>query len=108
MEILKRVGPDRFVEFGVPAADRLQNRNAVIHIINSFSTEFPQGWPTGGGDDCEQVVGGGTDGGQREPDHNETSATPQTTNRAPAQRTTFTCSFRTYFARTVSSTHVTA
>src|SRR5471030_191135 len=65
--------------------------------------------PLDGRHNHQKVVGRGRDRRRRgQPDHNETSATPQTTSDAPVQRSQLTRSFKKYLASTVSSTYETA
>ncbi len=52
----------------------------------------------------QQIIRGRRQRRNRQQNHSETSATPQITSDAPAQRSAVTRSFRTYFASTVSST----
>src|SRR5262249_22248278 len=104
--VLGGMGTDRFVETGVAPVHRLEDRNPRP------GAALPDGSgaaaPSQRRNDRKQVVSRRHQCRSGEPTHSETSATPQMTSDAPAQRSQFTCSFRIYFASTVSNTYVTA
>src|ERR1700692_902515 len=61
------------------------------------------------GYECEQLIdGGGRNKRRDKPDHTASSATPQATKHAPAQRNPVTVSLSITLARTVSTTMLAA
>src|ERR1035438_4490457 len=93
---------DGFVKSRIAAMDRFQDGERYRPAFGARTGGRPV--PARGRYDRQQVVGGGGERGNCEPDHKETNATPQITRDAPAQRSQFTCSLRIYFASIVSST----
>ena len=98
--VLFGVGADGFVEPRVAAAHRFEDGNGGRRGRLRRGARVAA--PSGGGQDGKQVVGRRGQRRGRQPDHRDTSATPQITSAAPAQRSQLTCSFRTYLAIAVS------
>src|SRR5262249_47035161 len=90
----------RLVEAFVAAVHGFEDRDGRLrtgyHPVSRLPPCPTRIFPAQGGDDGEELIGGRRQSGQSPPAHKETSATPQTTSNAPAQRSQLTCSRRTY------------
>src|SRR5437762_2215894 len=96
---------DRFVEPGIAAVNRLEDRKRRQAVRRALRV---RGLPARRRNRREQIVRGSGESGNSQQDHIDTKVTPHTTSVAPAQRNPFTRSLSTYFASTVSITYVTA
>src|SRR5579883_798383 len=92
--VLDGVGADGVVEPGVAAADRFEDGDRRQAAVFGRPSAGHAPAPPEGGEQGEQVIGGGEKRGNSQPAHSETSATPQMTRTAPAQRSQVTRSRR--------------
>ncbi len=99
--VLRRVGSYAGVKARVAAVNGLENGDGG-RIRRTLPRCRPA--PPRCGDQRQQIVGGRRQRRKRKQDHSETSATPQRTTAAPAQRSQLTRSFKTYLAKAVSTT----
>jgi hypothetical protein len=101
--VLHGMRADGFVEVRIAAVHGLQDGDREAGRQGLGRPAKPPA-PPDGRDDGQQPVGRRSERGDGQPDHSESSATPQATSDAPAQRSKVTGSCNRYLASTVSST----
>src|ERR1019366_5582225 len=99
--VLRGVGKNGFIEARIASVNRFEDGEGRQGLRLARDARRP---PARRGDDHEAVVDRRRNRGDGQPDHRDTSVTPQITSAAPAQRNPLTRSLRRYFANTVSIT----